>query len=64
MNVQLNIRFNVTGGKVHDDQATTQEDTGVITTTKRVRFAKNTNTETTHQETADKAEEILNGPKK
>jgi len=64
MNIQLNIRFNVTGGKVHDDQATTTEDTGVITTTKRVCFAKNTNTETTHQDTADRAEEILNGTKK
>lgn len=29
-----------------------------------VRLAKNTNDETTHQTTADKAETILNGPKK
>lgn len=33
---------------------------------KQMKFimAKNTNTETTHQETADKAETTLNGPKK
>ena len=63
MNINLKIRFNLTGGKVHDDQATSTEDTNVKTTTKRVAFAKNTNDETTHQSTADKAEEILN-PKK
>ena len=48
--------------KVNDDQAVSTEDTSVKTS-KRVRFAKNTNDETTHQTTADKAEEILN-PKK
>ncbi len=58
----LKIRFNLVGGKVHDDQETTQPDLDVKTG-KRVRFAKNTNDQTTHQETADKAEEILN-PKK
>lgn len=62
MNINLKIRFNLTGGKVHDDQATSTEDTSVKTT-KRVICAKNTNDETTHQSTADKAEEILN-PKK
>lgn len=56
------IYFNLTGGKVHEDQETTRPDLDVKTS-KRVRFAKNTNDQTTHQETADKAEQILN-PKK
>jgi hypothetical protein len=63
MNINLNIRFNLTGGKVHDDQEVTQPDLDVKTS-KRVCFGKNTNDQTTHQETADKAETILNGPKK
>ena len=29
-----------------------------------IRFTKNTNTDKDHKETADKAETILNGPKK
>ncbi len=29
-----------------------------------IRFGKNTNTDKDHKETADKAETILNGPKK
>jgi hypothetical protein len=63
MNINLKIRFNLTGGKVHDDQATTTDTTDATLTTKRVRFAKNDNTYDTHKDTADKAEEILN-PKK
>ena len=63
MNINLNIRFNIIGGKVHSDQEVTQPDTDVKSTSSRVRF-KNTNDQTTHQETADKAETILNGPKK
>lgn len=54
----LHIRFNITGGKVHDDQSTDRPDTDVKTTSGRVRFA-NTNTAQTHQETADNAEKTL-----
>ncbi len=62
MNINLKIRYNLTGGKVHEDQETTGPDLDVKTSG-RIRF-KNTNDQTTHQETADKAETILNGPKK
>lgn len=61
MNISRTIRFNLTGGKVNDDQATTESDPD-IKIRKRALF-KNTNDEKTHQETADKAETILN-PKK
>ena len=61
MNINLSIRFNVIDGKVHDDQP---EPDRPSVTGKRVLFAKNTNDETTHQTTADKAETTLNGLKK
>lgn len=56
----LHIRFNLTGGKVHEDQSTDRPDTDVKTTSGRVRF-KNTNTAETHQETANNAEKTLTG---
>lgn len=59
MNINLKIRFNIAGSKTHDE--VTEPDRPSVTG-KRVRM-KNTNTETTHQETADNAETIL-GTKK